>query len=96
MGKIVWWVVPGAASIDGNLGGTIARWSLSSEGVRIIVAGDFLNQEMVIRHEMLHALLEVAEHPTAYFVERCGLTWASWKGDPQGIDLPTSDANSSL
>lgn len=34
----------------------------------------------VVRHEMLHALLDRGDHPPEYFVSRCGLTWESWDG----------------
>jgi len=43
-----------------------------------VIAGNYAEHEMVVRHEMLHALLQREGHPTDYFVNRCHLTWESW------------------
>jgi hypothetical protein len=37
--------------------------------------------EMVVRHEMLHDLLDRAGHPDPPFGNPCPLTWATWQGD---------------
>ncbi len=36
---------------------------------------------MVVRHEMLHELLQRGGHPTPPFGSGCPLTWATWPGD---------------
>ncbi len=35
---------------------------------------------MVVRHEMLHELLQRGGHPTPPFGSGCPLTWATWPG----------------
>ena len=78
--SIAWFVVPGAATFQTTAGARVARWSRGNDGTRIVVAGEYLSDEMVIRHEMLHALLDRPDHPPEYFVDRCHLTWESWGG----------------
>lgn len=47
---------------------------------RIYVARRYVEHEMVVRHEMLHALIGTAGHPDPPFAGRgCGLTWESWQ-----------------
>jgi hypothetical protein len=53
-------------------------WNREGRINRIVIAGNYLNHEMVVRHEMLHALLQREGHPTDYFVDRCHLTWETW------------------
>ena len=53
-------------------------WSRRKADVLIVVAGVFADSEMVVRHEMLHALLDQTGHPDGYFVDKCHLTWQSW------------------
>lgn len=73
--------VPGAATFSSAVGTVVGLWTEDGRENRITLAGDYLDNELVVRHEMLHALLEREGHPPEYFVTRCGLTWASWKGD---------------
>lgn len=42
------------------------------DGNRIYLAANDVNKGSVVRHEMLHALLQYHGHPTEYFVTRCG------------------------
>lgn len=44
----------------------------------------YVNDEMVVRREMLHVLLDEIGHPDGYFVDRCHLTWTSW-GDERPV-----------
>lgn len=76
--EIAWYVVPGAATIPTADGPKIGLWSRSSAGTRIILAGEYVETELVVRHEMLHALLGRGGHPEEYFRDRCGLTWETW------------------
>lgn len=80
MSHIEWYVVPGVHTIETSDGPKVGVWSHSTAGVRIVLAGDYANSELVVRHEMLHALLDQEGHPSEYFVERCKLTWESWEG----------------
>jgi hypothetical protein len=43
----------------------------TSPGNRILLAEHFVNKPMVVRHEMLHAVLRSGSHPEEYFGERC-------------------------
>jgi hypothetical protein len=79
MSRIEWYVVPGAHTVETSLGPKVGLWSHSSAGVRIILAGDYVGSELVVRHEMLHALLDREGHPSEYFVARCHLTWETWQ-----------------
>jgi hypothetical protein len=73
--------VPGVSTFSSTVGTVVGLWTQDGRENRITVAGDYLNNELVVRHEMLHALLERTGHPHEYFVDKCGLTWASWTGD---------------
>ena len=77
-GEIEWYVVPGASTIQTDHGPRVGVWSRSSEGTRIVLAGNYAGSELVVRHEMLHALLDRGGHPPEYFEDRCGLTWETW------------------
>lgn len=78
LSHIEWYVVPGAHTIETSNGPKVGVWSHSSAGVRIVLAGDYAANELVVRHEMLHALLDREGHPAEYFQQRCRLTWESW------------------
>ena len=76
--SVKWYVVPGAHSFDTELGEHAGLRIGTGENVRIVLAGDYSRHELVVRHEMLHALLNRSGHPEEYFVTKCGLTWESW------------------
>ncbi|HKV75851.1 MAG TPA: hypothetical protein VJN95_15130 [Gemmatimonadales bacterium] len=73
--------VPGVSTFSSTVGTVVGLWTRDGRENRITVAGAYLDNELVVRHEMLHALLERTGHPQDYFVTKCGLTWASWSGD---------------
>jgi hypothetical protein len=77
---IRWYVVPDVAGFMTSQGEKAARWSRGTDGSRIVIAGAYMGAQLVVRHEMLHALLDRGDHPPEYFVERCHLTWESWAG----------------
>lgn len=76
--SIEWYTVPGA-SMDTDIGEKVGFWARHDGLSTITIAGDYLDHELVIRHEMLHELLGRDGHPDEYFVARCGLTWDSWQ-----------------
>ena len=78
--RIEWYVVPGVTTFATDMGPKVGLWIQNGSRVSIVVAGGYENHEMVVRHEMLHALLRQEGHPTVYFVDRCHLTWESWNG----------------
>jgi hypothetical protein len=43
------------------------------DGNRIYLPANALSEEWLVRHEMLHALLQTGAHPTDQFVEACHL-----------------------
>ena len=56
-------------------------------GHRIYVAEDFAMNEMVVRHEMLHALLQRGSHPAGIFVEACHVASAAvWRDSSLTVD----------
>ncbi len=75
---IEWYVVPGVATFETSIGEKVGLWEQVGGVSRITIAGDYVGNEMVVRHEMLHDLLERTGHPPEYFVTRCHLTWDSW------------------
>jgi hypothetical protein len=70
---IQWYSVPPDANLGSTEGGDIdAYWSSPSN--RIVVRQTYALQGILIRHEMLHALLKSGGHPRLYFLERCSGT----------------------
>ncbi|HEU5153688.1 MAG TPA: hypothetical protein VFU03_03050 [Gemmatimonadales bacterium] len=80
---IKFYVVPGVETFSTADGAKVGEWTSDGVTSRIVIAGNYQNFEMVVRHELLHSLLRKEGHPTEYFVDRCHLTWESWNG-PQG------------
>ena len=71
--RIAWFRVPGAESIplaDGTL--VNGRWDRVSN--RIVLAEESERFGDLVRHEMLHALLQGGGHPRDAFIGRCGGT----------------------
>lgn len=82
--RVRWSEVPGP-SFPCASGECAGHWESSH---RIYLAAAWKLDEMVVRHEMLHDLLERSGHPTVPFATPCTLTWASWRGDPTGAMDP--------
>jgi hypothetical protein len=80
---IKFYVVPGVETFPTGAGSKVGEWTFDGVTNRIVIAGNYANSEMVVRHELLHSLLQREGHPAEYFVNRCHLTWESWDG-PQG------------
>jgi hypothetical protein len=53
-------------------------WQRNGTTTQIVIAGNYLNHEMVVSHEILHHVLGSEGHPQELFEQRCLLTWASW------------------
>src|SRR5919112_6398140 len=56
-----------------ELAGEMAHAWWVRDGNRIYLPANALSEEWLVRHEMLHALLQTSAHPTAKFVEACHL-----------------------
>ena len=56
-----------------SLGREVAHGWWIREGNRIYLPANALGEEWLVRHEMLHALLQRGSHPTDMFVKACRL-----------------------
>jgi hypothetical protein len=74
--RIEWEVVPGS-SFPCASGRCAGHWQQS--GHHIWLAGAYVDNEMVVRHEMLHDLIGHSGHPDPPFGSPCPLTWATWQ-----------------
>lgn len=91
-GHIEWYVVPGVRTFETDIGEKTGLWIRQGKHMQIIIAGEYTARELVVRHEMLHAILNRAGHPPEYFVDKCHLTWESW-AEAHGNDAePQQDA----
>lgn len=86
-----WYVVPGVETFSTDAGDKVGEWIWDGTTNRIIVAGNYQNHEMVVRHELLHSLLRQEGHPAQYFIDRCKLTWESWNSGNEGVGLGIGD-----
>ncbi len=69
-GAVRWYLVPGAATF--NLEGQSVAGAWYSAGNRIVIAADYVSDGELVRHEMLHALLQAGGHPRGAFLGSCG------------------------
>jgi hypothetical protein len=76
-----WFVVPGVSSFRTNDGPAVGMWKKGRGSGSIILAGNFAERELVVRHEMLHSLIGRSGHPSELFVDRCRLTWNTWAAE---------------
>jgi hypothetical protein len=53
----------------------------------VFLASDWVMDEMVVRHEMLHDLIGRPGHPDPPFGDGCPLTWATWNGGAAGLEV---------
>jgi hypothetical protein len=74
--RVRWEVVPGTG-FECSSGQCAGHWQSDH---RIWIAGEYLENEMVVRHEMLHDLIGHSGHPNPPFGQGCPLTWETWAG----------------
>jgi hypothetical protein len=74
--RVEWLVVPGHGFTCSS-GQCAGHWESDH---RIFIAQDWAQNEMVVRHEMLHDLLGRPGHPNPPFGHGCPLTWETWRG----------------
>ncbi|HEU4997072.1 MAG TPA: hypothetical protein VFT29_19785 [Gemmatimonadaceae bacterium] len=67
---VLWYVVPGVNEFEVGEEAAAGLWWPDSN--RIVIAEGFLNDGLLVRHEMLHALGRFEGHPSAYYREKCG------------------------
>ena len=66
---VLWYAVPPfQLQIDGE--SAYGAWFARSN--RIALIQDVMGDPVVVRHEMLHAILRDGDHPAEYFQQRCG------------------------
>ena len=67
--RVTWFAMPGRTSFTYQDGQYDGYWW---NGVHwILLAGDKVQNGMIVRHEMLHDLLGRGDHPAKWFQERC-------------------------
>jgi hypothetical protein len=93
MARVEWYVVPDVATFPTEQGEKVGIRVRTGDRIQIVLAGQYQMHEMVVRHEMLHALLREPGHPDEYFTERCRLTWATWQSDHSDVDNTTLAAS---
>lgn len=70
-----------------SLGNEAAHGWWIRNGNRIYLPANALAEEWLVRHEMLHALLQRGTHPTAQFVADCHLaTHQVWQDSTLAVD----------
>jgi hypothetical protein len=87
--RIDWYVIDGDG-FECPSGTCAGRWQRDG---RIFIAGEYAGHEMVVRHEMLHALLNRTGHPEREFKASCRLTWDTWtaEGEAERHDARLSE-----
>jgi hypothetical protein len=69
-GWVRWYYVPNASYFTYRGIAYDGYWL--SHPDRIVVAEALMNDAVLLRHEMLHAVLQDGDHPSEYFDRRCG------------------------
>jgi hypothetical protein len=70
---VEWFVVPGVARFSAGRLKNVAGMHVDR---RIVLAEQSVRHGQLVRHEMLHALLQKGSHPRGDFIGRCGLVVA--------------------
>lgn len=81
--RVSWSVIEGY-SFPCSSGECAGHWRTNHH---IYLAGDWVMDEMVVRHEMLHDLLGRPGHPDPPFGVGCPLTWNTWQGGAAGLNI---------
>jgi hypothetical protein len=81
--RVTWSVLEGR-SFRCSSGQCAGHWS---KGHHIYLAGDWVMDEMVVRHEMLHDLIGMPGHPAPPFGQGCPLTWETWNGGAAQLQM---------
>jgi hypothetical protein len=69
---VKWYYVPGDGGFQsGTSADVVGVWE---PGPNTITLAEYvIDNPLVVRHEMLHAVLKRVDHPAEYFVDRCGV-----------------------
>jgi hypothetical protein len=74
--RVRWSVIEGT-SFPCSSGQCAGHWRNDHH---IFLASEWVMDEMVVRHEMLHDMIGRPGHPAPPFGEGCPLTWETWHG----------------
>ncbi len=86
MGEVKFFAVDAPNGAIG-LNGTIAHGWWVRQDNRIYLPANGLGEEWLVRHEMLHALLQRGSHPTKKFVAACHLASVEvWRDSTMHVD----------
>lgn len=89
--SVSWYVVPNSTTLSWQGEQVDAYWMSNPD--RIVLSDAHRNDGSIVRHEMLHALLQRGSHPTDVFVKGCHVASAAvWRdstlttdpGNPHG------------
>jgi hypothetical protein len=69
LADVEWYVVPNTTVLPGTAGELNGEWFPQRN--RIVLASADQHDGEIVRHEMLHALLQAPAHPRSQFLERC-------------------------
>lgn len=68
LAEVTWFTIPGSAF---QLGNNIVTGYWTAASNRIVLADSARLEGLVVRHEMLHALIRQSGHPRSAFLEKC-------------------------
>jgi hypothetical protein len=86
MSQVTFYAVDAPSGAIG-LSGTVAHGWWVRQGNRIYLPANALGEEWLVRHEMLHALLQRGSHPSKKFVEACHLASIdAWRDSTLRVD----------
>ena len=71
MDVIRWYVVPEVSSFETDIGEKVGLWIKTPTDAVIVLAETYADHELVVRHEMLHQLLQRSGPPQEYCGDRC-------------------------
>lgn len=70
LSDVSWYQVPGSETVDRSGDEVAGYWAYLTN--TIVLAGESMLDGLVVRHEMLHALVrQLRGHPREYFLDRC-------------------------
>ncbi len=69
-GAVSWYVLPAGASWSSENRDILGAWRERDN--RITMRAEYVNDSLVVRHEMLHAILHDGRHSVEFFFTRCG------------------------
>ena len=86
MSEVTFYAVDAPTGAIG-LNGTVAHGWWVRQGNRIYLPANALGEEWLVRHEMLHALLQRGSHPAGQFVDACHLASPDvWRDSTLRVD----------